>query len=65
MPGSPSDETREILKPSLLPVPDNSGPGAIATSDHYCVSNGVRDGAGQAVINNVTSSLTRIYVKLK
>ena len=49
----PSDERREVLQPSLLPVPDNSGPGACTTSDHNCVCNGVRDGAGSAVINNV------------
>ena len=52
----PSDERREVLQPSLLPVPDYSFQGGITqytTSDHYCVSNGVRDGAGRAVKNNV------------
>ena len=48
----PSDERREILQPSLLPVPDNSGLGGPTTSDHNCVCDGVRDGAGLAVINN-------------
>ena len=51
----PSDERREILQPSLLPVPDNCCPGEITTSDHNRVSNGVRDGTGPAVINNVTN----------
>ena len=55
MPIPPSDERGEILQPSLLPVPDNSGPGVITTSDNYCVSNGVRNGAGEAVINNVAN----------
>ena len=49
----PSDERREVSQPSLLPVPDHSFLGVSTTSDHYCVSNGVRDGAGLAVINNV------------
>ena len=49
----PSDERGEILQPSLLAVPDNSGQGVETTSDHYCVSYGVRDGAGPAVINSV------------
>ena len=51
----PSDERREILQPSLLPVPYNSGPCDPTTSDNNCVCNGVRDGAGPAVINNVTN----------
>ena len=55
MPGPPSDERWEILQPSLLPVPDYSGPDEITTSDNNCVCNGVRDGAGPAVINNVTN----------
>ena len=49
----PSEERREILQPSQLPVSDNSSVGAITTSDHYCVSHRVRDGAGLAVKNNV------------
>ena len=48
----PSDERREVSHPSLLPVSDHSFL-TTTTSDHYCVSNGVRDGAGLAVINNV------------
>ena len=63
----PSDEGREILQPSLLPIPDNSGPGVKTTSDHYCVSNGVRDGTGRAVINNVTDTniiITSLHVTL-
>ena len=55
----PSDERREILQPSLLPVPDNSGPGVPTTSDHNRVSNGVRDGTGDAVNNNVTTHVVR------
>ena len=54
----PSDERREILQPSLLPVPGHTGAGEETTSDQYCVSNGVRDGAGLAVINDVTSIIT-------
>ena len=60
VPAPPSDETREVLQPSLLAVPDNSGLGVETTSDHYCVCNGVRDGAGHAVINNVTNLMIRI-----
>ena len=61
----PSDERREILQPSLLPVPDNSGHGEITTSDHYCVSYGVRDGTGVAVINNVTNIIiTSLHLTL-
>ena len=51
----PSDERREILQPSLLPVPDHSSQGVETTSDHYIVSMGARDGAGKAVINNVSN----------
>ena len=51
----PSDERREVLQPSLLPVSENSGPGVGTTSDHNCVCNGVRDGAGSTVIINVTN----------
>ena len=51
----PSDERREILQPSLLPIPDNSSLGLITTRDHYCVSNRVSDGTGITVINNVTN----------
>ncbi len=54
MSASPSDERWEILQPSHLAVPDNSGPGVVTPRDHCCVSNGVRDGAGVTVINNVT-----------
>ena len=53
----PSEERREILQPSQLPVSDNSSVGAITTSDHYCVSHRVRDGAGLAVINIVTNTI--------
>ena len=63
----PRDETREILQPSLLPVPDNSGlgEGLITTSDHYCVCNGVRYGTRVAVIINVTSiMITSLYLTL-
>ena len=55
MPIPPSDERREVLQPSLLPVPGNSVHGVVTTSDHYCVSNGVRDGTGLTAINNVTN----------
>ena len=58
--GTPtSDERRELLQPSLLAVSGHIGPGPplnntigvhSATSDHYGVSNGVRDGAGLSVI---------------
>ena len=62
---SPSDERREILQPSLLPVPDNSGPGVPTTSDHNRVSNGVRDGTGDAVNNNVTNIIkTSLHLTL-
>ena len=56
----PGDEGRKVLQPSLLPVPDHSVPDNIASlpkaSPRYqhCVSDGVRDGASIAVINNVT-----------
>ena len=73
MPRPPSDERREILQPSLLPVPDNSGHGVDTTSDNYCVSNGVSDGTGLAVINIVTNiiitsphlTLTMLHIYLK
>ena len=62
----PSDETREILQPSLLPVPDNSGHGVITTSDNYCVSNGVRYGADVAVINIVKNIIiTSLHYTLR
>ena len=51
---SPIVETREILLPSLVTVHGHCG-GAPPTRDHHCVSVGVRDGAGQAVINNVAN----------
>ena len=61
----PSDERREILQPSLLPIPDNSGLGQETTSDNYCVRYGVRDGTGQAVINIVTNMIvTSLHLTL-
>ena len=73
--GTPtSDERREVLQPSLLPVPGHIVPDPpvtstisvhSATSDHYGVSNGVRDGAGLAVINNVTNIIiTSLHLTL-
>ena len=67
---SPSDEGREVVQPSLLPVPDHSVPGAVTPRDHHCVSVGVRDGTGIAVINNDTNliitpqylTLTMFYI---
>ena len=55
--GPPSGERREVSHPSLLPVPDHSSLSVSTTSDNYCISNGVRDGACLAVINNVTNIL--------
>ena len=52
---SPGDQIREVLQPSLLPVPDHSVQGELTPRDHHCVSVGVRDGTGLAVINNVTT----------
>ena len=55
---SPGDEIREVLQPSLRPMPDHSRHsviGADTPRDHHCVSLGVSDGAGIAVINNVTN----------
>ena len=49
------DETREVLQPSLLSIPGHTGAVEETPNDQYCVSNGVRDGAGLAVINNVTN----------
>ena len=49
----PSDETREVLQPSLLSIPGHTGAVEETPNDQYCVSNGVRDGAGLAVKNNV------------
>ena len=62
----PSDETREILQPSLLSIPDYCVRGSeTTTSEHYCVSNGVRDGAGPAVNNNVTNIIiTSLHLTL-
>ena len=54
MAAPPTDERDEVLQPSLLSVPDNSSKGLTA-SEHYCVSTGVRDGAGPAVNNNDTN----------
>ena len=51
----PSYETREVLQPSLLSIPGHTGAVEETSNDQYCVSNGVRDGAGLAVINNVTN----------
>ena len=53
----PSDERREVLQPSLMPVPGYIWHVQITTSYNYCISNGVRDGAGLAVINNVTKMI--------
>ena len=54
---SRGDETREVLQPSLLPVPDHGVQDVIVsvytTRYNHCVSNRVRDGAGKAVIKNV------------
>ena len=52
---SPSDQIREVLQPSLLPVPDHSVIAADSPGDHHCVSDGVRDGTGSAVIKKVTT----------
>ena len=61
----PSDERRKVLQPSLLSVPDYSGPGKATPRDHYCFSYGVRDGAGNAVINNVTNIIiTLLHLSL-
>lgn len=49
------DERWEVLKPSLLPIPGHIGAAEETPSDQYCVSNGVRNGAGLAVINNITN----------
>ena len=49
----PSYETREVLQPSLLSIPGHTGAVEETPNDQYCVSNGVRDGAGLAVKNNV------------
>ena len=56
----PSDERREILQPSLLPVPDNSVHGVATTSYHYCISHRVSNGTGKAVIiiTNTNNNLT-------
>ncbi len=55
------DQIREVLQPSLLPVPDHSVMGELTPRDHHCVSVGVRDGAGSAVINKV---ITLIIISL-
>ena len=57
MPHPPSDERREILQPSLLPVPDYCSPGKATPGYNYCVSCGVRDGASLAVIKIVTNMI--------
>ena len=65
MVASPSDQIREVLQPSLLPVPDHSVLGGVTPRDHHCVSSGVRDGAGSAVINNVTTLIiTSLHLTL-
>ena len=62
---SPGDEIREVLQPSLLPVPDHSVLVAVTSRDHHCVSHRVRDGAGMAVINNVTTlTITSLHLTL-
>ncbi len=43
--------------PSLVTVHGHCGVGVETTYDHHCVSVGIRDGAGQAVINNVIYKL--------
>ena len=61
----PGKKRREVLQPSLLPVPDYGGPGKATPRDHYCFSYGVRDGAGNAVINNVTNIIiTLLHLSL-
>ena len=69
MAASPNEERREILQPSLLPVPDYNVHGVIisvdTTSDHYCVCYRVRDGAGPALINSVTNIIiTSLHLTL-
>ena len=57
----PSDEGREVLQPSLLPVPGHSVSDLSVEAspcDQHCVSDGVRDSAGIAEINNVTNIVT-------
>ena len=49
----PSDEGGEVLQPPLLSIPCHTGAVEETPNDQYCVSNGVRDGAGLAVKNNV------------
>ena len=49
------DEIPYRFPPSILIVPHCHGHIVRTTSEHYCVSNGVRDGAGPAVINIVTN----------
>ena len=62
---SPNVETREILLPSLVTVHGHCGEGVKTTRDHHSVSVGVRDGAGVAVINNVTNLIiTSQHLKL-
>ena len=49
----PSDEGGEVLQPPLLSIPCHTGAAEETPSDQYCVGNGVREGAGLAVINNI------------
>ena len=60
----PSDETREVLQPSLLSIPRHTGAVEETPYDQYCVSNGVRDGAGLAVINNVANIIIIFAISL-
>ena len=59
---SSGDQIREVLQPSLLPVPDHSLIGAVTPRDHHCVSGGVWYGTGFAVINNVI--ITSLHLTL-
>ena len=55
---SPSYETREVLYPAIQTIPGHPGLEAPETPrDHYCVCDGVRDGAGLAEINNDDTNL--------
>ena len=62
---SPGDQIREVLQPSLLPVPDHNVQGAVTPRDHHCVGDGVRNAAGIAVIDNVTTLIiTSLHLTL-
>ena len=62
----PGDQIRQVLKPSLLPVPDHSVLGVDTPRDHHCVSDGVRNGTGSPVINNVITPfiITSLHLTL-